>query len=45
MNLPIWNFLEEHGYNTSMRSEQTYCVAVKRSALPVTRYPKFLYAD
>jgi len=45
MNLPMWNFLEEHGYNTSLRGEQTYCVAVKRSALPVTRYPKFLYAD
>ncbi|HEV8038998.1 MAG TPA: methyltransferase domain-containing protein [Bryobacteraceae bacterium] len=45
MNLPIWNFLEEHGYNTSMRGEQTYCVAVKRSALPVTRYPKFLYVE
>jgi len=45
MNLPMWDFLEEHGYNTSLRGEQTYCVAVKRSALPVTRYPKFLYAD
>jgi SAM-dependent methyltransferase len=45
MNLPIWNFLEEHGYNTSLRGEQTYCVAVKRSGLPVTRYPKFLYSD
>ena len=45
INLPMWNFLEEHGYNTSMRGEQTYCVAVKRSELPVTRYPTFLYAD
>lgn len=45
MNLPMWNFLEEHGYNTSLRGEQTYCVAVKRSALPVTRYPKFLYSS
>ncbi|MBZ5593222.1 MAG: class I SAM-dependent methyltransferase [Acidobacteriia bacterium] len=45
VNLPMWNFLEENGYNTSMRSEQTYCVAVKRSELPVTRYPNFLYAD
>jgi len=44
MNLPMWNFLEEHGYNTALRGEQTYCVAVKRSALPVTRYPKFLYS-
>jgi SAM-dependent methyltransferase len=45
MNLPMWNFLEEHGYNTSLRGEQTYAVAVKRSSRPVTRYPKFLYAD
>ena len=45
MNLPMWNFLEAHGYNTSLRGEQTYCVALKRSALPVTRYPKFLYSD
>jgi SAM-dependent methyltransferase len=45
MNLPTWNFLEEHGYNTSLRGEQTYSVAVKRSGLPVTRYPKFLYSD
>jgi SAM-dependent methyltransferase len=45
MNLPMWNFLEENGYNTSLRGEQSYCVAVKRSDLPVTRYPAFLYCD
>ncbi len=45
MNRPMWNFLEEHGYNTSLRGEQTYCVAVKRSDLPVTRYPRFLYSE
>ena len=45
MNLPMWNFLEENGYNTSMRGEQTYCVAVKRSSLPVMRYPRFLYLE
>ena len=45
MHRPMWNFLEEHGYNTSLRGEQTYCVAVKRSDLPVTRYPRFLYSD
>ena len=44
-HLPMWNFLEEHGYNTSMRGEQTYCLAIKRSGLPVTRYPEFLYAE
>jgi SAM-dependent methyltransferase len=45
MNLPLWEFLEEHGYNTSLRGEQIYCVAIKRSNLPVTRYPPFLYDE
>ena len=45
MNRSMWNFLEDHGYNTSLRGEQTYCVAVKRSDLPVTRYPRFLYTE
>jgi SAM-dependent methyltransferase len=36
-------FLEQHGYNPANRGEQTYCIAVKRAALPVTRYPEFLY--
>jgi len=45
MNRPVWNFLEGHGYNTSLRGEQTYCVAVKRSNLPVTLYPRFLYSE
>ena len=45
MNRPMWNFLEDHGYNTSLRGEQTYCVAVKRSDLAVTRYPRFLYSE
>jgi SAM-dependent methyltransferase len=45
MNRPMWNFLEENGYNTSLRGEQIYCVAVKRSDLPVTRYPRYLYSD
>jgi SAM-dependent methyltransferase len=43
-HLPMWNFLEEQGYRTALRGEQTYCVAIKRSALPVDRYPTFLYA-
>ena len=45
MNRPMWNFLEDHGYNTSLRGEQTYCVALKRTGLPVTRYPRFLYSE
>jgi SAM-dependent methyltransferase len=35
--------LEEHGYSTQLRGEQTWCVAVKRAALPVDRYPDFIY--
>jgi SAM-dependent methyltransferase len=45
MNRPMWNFLEDNGYNTSLRGEQTYCIAVKRSDLAVTRYPRFLYSE
>jgi hypothetical protein len=45
MNRPMWNFLEDNGYNTSLRGEQTYCVAVKRADLAVTRYPRFLYSE
>lgn len=45
VNLPVQNLLEENGYNSSLRGEQTYCVAAKRSALPVTRYPRFLYSE
>jgi SAM-dependent methyltransferase len=44
-NLSMWNFLEEHGYNTEYRGEQIYCIGVKRRELPVTRYPKFLYVE
>ena len=44
VNLPMWNFLEDHGYNTSLRGEQTYCIGIKRATLPVTRYPIFLYS-
>ena len=44
MNRPMWNFLEENGYNNSLRGEQTYCVAVKRGDGVVERYPQFLYS-
>lgn len=41
----VWvkNFLERNGYSGAFRGEQLYCLARKRSALPVTRYPQFLY--
>ncbi len=36
-------FLESNGFSTENRGEQIWCLAVKRSALPVDRYPAFLY--
>ena len=37
------DFLTRNNYTAAFRGEQMYCIARKRSALPVTRYPKFLY--
>lgn len=37
--------LEANGYSTENRGEQTWCLAVKRSGLPVNRYPEFLYSE
>jgi SAM-dependent methyltransferase len=36
-------FLERNGYSADFRGEQMYCVARKRTARPVVRYPGFLY--
>jgi SAM-dependent methyltransferase len=36
-------FLERNQYSAAYRGEQLYCIARKRAALPVTRYPGFLY--
>jgi SAM-dependent methyltransferase len=36
--------LEQHGYSTENRGEQSWCLAIKREPLPVNRYPEFLYA-
>lgn len=41
---PLLKLLEEHGYSTENRGEQSWCVAVKRSELPVDRYPWFIYS-
>jgi len=40
---PLLELLEASGYNTENRGQQTWCVARKRSDLPVNRYPLFLY--
>jgi SAM-dependent methyltransferase len=42
-HVPLLKLLEEHGYNTENRGEQTWCLARKRTDLPVDRYPWFLY--
>jgi SAM-dependent methyltransferase len=40
---PLLNLLEMHGYNPENRGEQSWCLARKRSSLPVNRYPIFIY--
>jgi SAM-dependent methyltransferase len=42
-HLPLLKFLEENGYSTENRGEQTWCLAIKRASLPVDRYPFFIY--
>ena len=37
------DFLTRNSYSPEFRGEQMYCVARKRSNLPVVRYPRFLY--
>lgn len=39
----LLTFLQENGYSTENRGEQTYCIGVKRESLPVDRYPWWLY--
>lgn len=40
---PLLRLLAENGYSTENRGEQTWCLARKRSELPVDRYPWFMY--
>jgi SAM-dependent methyltransferase len=42
-HMPLLKLLEENGYSTENRGEQTWCLAIKRSSLPVDRYPFFIY--
>ena len=42
---PLLKFLEENGYSTENRGEQSWCLAVKREGSPVDRYPFFIYSD
>lgn len=41
---PLVNLLEEHGFDTRNRGEQTWCLARKRGSLPIDRFPWFLYS-
>jgi SAM-dependent methyltransferase len=41
---PLLKLLEDNGYSTENRGEQTWCLAIKRGSLPVDRYPSFLYS-
>ncbi|HTR34661.1 MAG TPA: methyltransferase domain-containing protein [Bryobacteraceae bacterium] len=44
-HLPLLTFLDINGFNTENRGEQSWCLAVKRSSLPIDRYPFFIYSD
>ena len=44
-HLPFLKFLEENGFDPENRGQQSWCLAVKRAALPVDRYPFFLYTS
>jgi SAM-dependent methyltransferase len=45
LHLPYLSILEENGFDPKNRGEQSWCLAVKRAALPVDRYPFFLYTS
>jgi SAM-dependent methyltransferase len=40
---PLLRLLEENGYTTENRGEQSWCIGIKKSALPINRYPPFIY--
>lgn len=39
----LLGFLQENGYDIRLRGEQTYCMGIKHEALPVNRFPRWLY--
>jgi len=41
----LLGFLQENGYDIRLRGEQTYCIGIKRSSLPVDRFPRWLYTE
>ncbi|HEY1753993.1 MAG TPA: methyltransferase domain-containing protein [Bryobacteraceae bacterium] len=40
---PLLNLLAANGFDTENRGEQSWCLALKRAALPIDRYPNFIY--
>ena len=42
---PLLQLLKANGYSAENRGEQSWCLARKRSELPVDRYPFFIYND
>jgi len=41
---PLLKLLEENGYSTENRGEQSWCLAVKRADMKLDRYPFFIYS-
>lgn len=41
---PLLKLLAANGFDTENRGEQSWCLAKKREALPVNRYPIFIYS-
>lgn len=44
-HLPLLKLLQENGYNTENRGEQSWCLAAKRASLAIDRYPFFIYSS
>ena len=44
-HLALLKFLEINEFSTENRGQQSWCLARKRSDLPVDRYPFFIYSD
>jgi hypothetical protein len=42
--VPLLEILKANGYSAENRGQQTWCLARKKSSLPIDRYPFFLYA-
>jgi SAM-dependent methyltransferase len=41
---PLLKLLQDNGYSTENRGEQSWCLALKNRSLPVDRFPWFIYS-